>query len=82
MRDATDSLEYYLANNIAKRNGKVVISTKKCFKETFEGSIRINMEHCQKNLQLKPKEQPELDGSEFANEEEHKEYQHIVGVGQ
>eukprot|EP00957_Ditylum_brightwellii_P066260 5029095-Ditylum_brightwellii.AAC.1 len=28
VRDVTDSPEYYLGNNIAKRNGKMVISTK------------------------------------------------------
>eukprot|EP00957_Ditylum_brightwellii_P094825 7221142-Ditylum_brightwellii.AAC.1 len=33
VRAVTDSPEYYLGNNIAKRNGKVVILTKKCFKE-------------------------------------------------
>eukprot|EP00957_Ditylum_brightwellii_P199032 15171723-Ditylum_brightwellii.AAC.1 len=39
------------------------------------------MERCQKeNLPLKPKEQPELDDSEFANEEKHKEYQHWLEV--
>eukprot|EP00957_Ditylum_brightwellii_P017990 1355824-Ditylum_brightwellii.AAC.1 len=33
VRDVTYSPEYYLGNNIAKRNGKLVISTKKYLKE-------------------------------------------------
>eukprot|EP00957_Ditylum_brightwellii_P186166 14172800-Ditylum_brightwellii.AAC.1 len=33
VRDVMDSPEYYLGNSIAKRNGNVVISTKKYLKE-------------------------------------------------
>eukprot|EP00957_Ditylum_brightwellii_P147210 11209087-Ditylum_brightwellii.AAC.1 len=80
--DVMDSPEYYLGNNIAKRNSKVVILTKKYLKEVL---IKYQEKHGtlqKENLPLKPKEQPELNDSEFANEEEHKEYQYIIGVGQ
>eukprot|EP00957_Ditylum_brightwellii_P171867 13083971-Ditylum_brightwellii.AAC.1 len=66
VRDVMDSSEYYLGINIAKRSSKV----------DKHGTLP------KENLPLKLKEQPELDYSEFANEEEHKEYQHIIGVGQ
>eukprot|EP00957_Ditylum_brightwellii_P089129 6787420-Ditylum_brightwellii.AAC.1 len=79
VRDVTDSLEYYLDNNIVKRNGRVVILTKKYLKEVLRKYQDKHGVFPKENLPLKPKEQPELDGSEFANEEEHKEYQHIIG---
>ena len=82
VRDVTDSPEYYLGNNIAKRNGKMVISTKKYLKEVFRKYQEKHGALPKENLPLKPKEQPELDDSEFANEDEHKEYLHIIGVGQ
>eukprot|EP00957_Ditylum_brightwellii_P020066 1513848-Ditylum_brightwellii.AAC.1 len=82
MRDVTDSPEYYLGSNIAKRNGKMVILTKNYLKEVLRKYQEKHGMLQKENLPLKPKEQPELDDSEFANKEEHKEYQHIIGVGQ
>eukprot|EP00957_Ditylum_brightwellii_P069072 5243464-Ditylum_brightwellii.AAC.1 len=74
-----DYPEYYLGNNIAKRNSKVVILTKKYLKEVLRKYQEKHGTLPKENLSLKPKEQLELDDSEFANEEEHKEYQHIIG---
>eukprot|EP00957_Ditylum_brightwellii_P097229 7405036-Ditylum_brightwellii.AAC.1 len=82
VRYVTDSPENYLGNNIAKKNGKVVISTKKYLKEVLRKYWDKHEALPKENLLLKPKEQPELDDSKFANEEEHKEYQYIIGVGQ
>eukprot|EP00957_Ditylum_brightwellii_P160831 12244821-Ditylum_brightwellii.AAC.1 len=82
LRDVTYFPEYYLGNNIAKRNGKIAILTKKYLKEVLRKYQEKHGALPQENLPLKPKEQPELDDSEFANEEEHNEYQHIIGVGQ
>eukprot|EP00957_Ditylum_brightwellii_P193108 14703073-Ditylum_brightwellii.AAC.1 len=74
-----DSPEYYLDNNIAKRNGIVVISTKKYLKKVLRKYQGKHGTLQKENLPLKPKDQPELGNSKFANEEEHKEYQHIIG---
>jgi hypothetical protein len=82
VRDVTDSPEYYLGNNIAKRNGKTVITTKKYLKEVLRKYQNKHGVLQKENLPLKPKEQLELDDLEFANEDEHKEYQYIIGVGQ
>eukprot|EP00957_Ditylum_brightwellii_P145320 11067945-Ditylum_brightwellii.AAC.1 len=60
----------------------MVISTKKYLKEVLR---KYQDEHGalpKENLPLKPKEQPELDDLGFTNEDEHKEYQHIIVVGQ
>eukprot|EP00957_Ditylum_brightwellii_P210500 15365052-Ditylum_brightwellii.AAC.2 len=82
VRDVTGVPEYYLGNNIAKRYSKVVILAKKYLKEVLRKYQERHGALSKENLLLKPKEQPELDDSEFANEEEHKEYQHIIRVGQ
>eukprot|EP00957_Ditylum_brightwellii_P186134 14170919-Ditylum_brightwellii.AAC.1 len=60
-------------------NGKVVVSTKKYLKEILRKYQEKHGLLPEENLPLKPIEQPELEDSEFADEEEHKEYQHIVG---
>eukprot|EP00957_Ditylum_brightwellii_P101526 7737240-Ditylum_brightwellii.AAC.1 len=70
MRDVMDSPEYYLGNNIAKRNGKKGILTKKCLKELLRKYLENHGTLPKENLPLKPKEQPELDDSEFAKKEE------------
>eukprot|EP00957_Ditylum_brightwellii_P052627 3990009-Ditylum_brightwellii.AAC.1 len=75
-----DSPEYHLGNNIANRNSKVVILAKKYLKEVLKKYQDKHGVLPNANLPLKPKEQPELDDSEFTNKEEHKEYQHIIGV--
>eukprot|EP00957_Ditylum_brightwellii_P146080 11123329-Ditylum_brightwellii.AAC.1 len=60
----------------------MVISTKKYLKEVFRKYQGNHGALPKENLPLKPKEQPELDNLEFANEDDHKENQHIIGVGQ
>ena len=82
VRDVTDSPEYYLGSNLVRRNGKIYISSKKYVKEILRKYQKEHGTIPKETLPLKAKEHPELDETPFLDLERHKEYQHIIGVGQ
>eukprot|EP00957_Ditylum_brightwellii_P087501 6660624-Ditylum_brightwellii.AAC.1 len=82
VRDMTNSMDYYLGNNLTQRGDKIHISTKKHANEVLRKYQDKYGTIVKANLPIKAKLHSEVDDSPFLNDEEQKEYQHIVGVCQ
>ena len=75
---------YYLGARLTKRpDGKILMNMDEYCKEIirkYENKHDITLK--KENLPIPAESHPEMDTSDILNPEEHKEYQHIIGVGQ
>eukprot|EP00957_Ditylum_brightwellii_P030899 2341527-Ditylum_brightwellii.AAC.1 len=82
VRDVTSSPKSYLVNDVILNGKKIHIFTKTYVKEALRTYQENHGIISKENLLIKPTERPELDKTPLLQMEQHKEYQHIIGVGQ
>ena len=82
VRDITDTPSFYLGNDVIMNGTRLHISTKSYVKEILHKYQEKYDSLAKENLPIRPVERPELDETPTLDIEQHKEYQHIVGVCQ
>eukprot|EP00957_Ditylum_brightwellii_P049023 3719590-Ditylum_brightwellii.AAC.1 len=81
VRDVTDSPKSYLGNDMILNGKKIHISTKTYVKEALQKYQENHSVILKENPPIKPTERLELDKIPLLGVEQHKKYQHIIGVG-
>ena len=82
IRNIEDSPSYYRGCDISNVNGRWHISTKKYVTETLRLFQSSHGDIKKESLPMGVDSHPELDNSDFLDKENHKLYQHIIGLCQ
>ena len=82
IRNIEDSPSYYRGCDISNNNGRWHVSTKKYVAEVLRSYQSKHGDIKKENIPMSVGIHPELDASDFLNDEGHKLYQHIIGTCQ
>ena len=82
VKNKEDTPSYYLGNDLKMKENRLHVSNKTYIKEVLRKYQDEFRTLPKKNIPMSPDAHPELDTSELLNEEEIRQYQKIVGIGQ
>ena len=83
LRNVESEPQYYLGTSLRRiQDGRIVMNSASYITEALNKYEKNYTALKKENIPMRPEAHPETDTSEFLSPSEHKEFQHIIGLGQ